>query len=160
MADDTQDPDAQPDADLGEKGKKALDDERRARREAEKQLKAVNDRLKELEDKDKSESEKLTGRLAELEKELADARGSAMRLEVALDKGLSKAQAKRLVGESADDLIADAEELLASFKAPDEPAKPAPPAGGPKENLRPGAAPEAPEPSKDDLRKAIAQIPR
>lgn len=145
--------------DLGDAGKKALDEERKARREAEKQLNAMQNRVKELEDKDKSESEKLAGRVAELEKELGAARGSAMRLEVALDKGLTKAQAKRLVGESAEDLIADADELLTSFKPSEEP-KPSL-NGGPKEQLRPGTVPTAEgEMTKEQLRKAIADIPR
>ena len=142
--------------DLGDAGKKALDEERKARREAEKQLKAVNDRLRELEDKDKSDSEKLATRVAELEKELGAAASRAMRLEVALDKGLTQKQALRLVGESPDELIADADDLLASFKPSEEP-KPAPPGSTPKETLRQGAAPTEPEP---DLRKVIAEIPR
>jgi chromosome segregation ATPase len=144
---------------LGEPGKKALDDERKARREAEKQLKAVNDRVRELEDKDKSDSEKLTSRVAELEKELSTERSRAMRLEVAIDKGLSKTQARRLVGDTEDDLVADADDLLSSFKPSDE-TKPAPPGSTPKENLRPGAAPDTPEPTKEDIRKAIDAIPR
>lgn len=39
-----------------------------------------------------------------------------MRLEVATDKGLTVAQAKRLVGATREDLEADAEELLSSFQ--------------------------------------------
>ena len=158
MADDPQDPDAPtPDADLGDKGKKALEDERKARREAEKQLKAVNDRLKELEDKDKSESERLASRVAELEKELSTERGRATRLEVALDKGLSKTQARRLVGETEEDLVADADDLLASFKTDDPKA---PPGQRPKEDLKTGATPAPGEPTKEDIRKAIETIPR
>lgn len=168
MADDPTDPKPDPKdepkddpKDLGDAGKKALEEERKARRDAEKQLKAVNDRLRELEDKDKSDSEKLTGRVAELEKELTAEKGRAMRLEVALDKGLTKTQARRLVGDTEDDLVADADDLLASFKpaAPEE-QKPAPPGSTPKETLRPGAAPTEPEPTKEDLRKAIDAIPR
>jgi chromosome segregation ATPase len=145
--------------DLGDAGKKALEEERKARRDAEKQLKAVNDRVRELEDKDKSDSEKLTSRVAELEKELSTERSRAMRLEVAIDKGLTKTQARRLVGDTEDDLVADADDLLSSFKPSDE-TKPAPPGSIPKENLRPGAAPDTPEPTKEDIRKAIDAIPR
>lgn len=39
----------------------------------------------------------------------------ALKLEVALDKGLSKVQAKRLVGSTLEELATDADELVASF---------------------------------------------
>jgi hypothetical protein len=39
----------------------------------------------------------------------------ALKYEVALDKGLTKSQARRLIGETREDLEADAEELLETF---------------------------------------------
>lgn len=132
-----------------------------ALRKANKEAADTRAKLKELEDRDKTESERLTGRVADLEKQLAESTSRVTRYEVALDKGLTKTQARRLVGDSEEDLLADADDLLASFK-PTEPAPEAkpPPGSPPKETLRPGAAPAEPEPSAAELRKAVAEIPR
>jgi hypothetical protein len=70
-------------------------------------------RLKEIEDKDKSETERLTERLSAAEKRALD----AARYEIALDKGLTRSQAKRLVGTTPEELAADADELLADLGA-------------------------------------------
>lgn len=68
--------DAKPPADLGDAGKKALDAERAARREAER-------KLKEYEDRDKTELQKLQDAVAERDAQLADlpkqARSQAIR---------------------------------------------------------------------------------
>lgn len=64
--------DGKPPADLGDAGKRALESERSARREAEKQAKELAARLKELEDRDKSETDKLREDLAAKESALAD----------------------------------------------------------------------------------------
>lgn len=145
-------------ADLGDAGKKALDEERAARRDAEKARKDLETRLKELEplaakakeleDSKKTETEKLGEKLTAAEKRAVEAEQRALRLEVASAKGLTQAQAKRLVGATKEELEADADELLASFGAVD-------PSGGkgsgagkgrtPLEKLRPGAMPNAPE---------------
>ena len=128
---------------LGDAGKRALERERRARREAEARLKDLEplaQKAKELEDAKKTELEKLTEQLQQLQAQHAEASSAHLRLEVALDKapeGMSMAQvrklAKRLTGSNREELEADAEELFAEFA-------PAPPAGGrgrqPKENLR------------------------
>jgi len=70
------DPDPTPPADLGDAGKKALDTERAARREAER-------KLKEYEDRDKTELQKLQDAIAERDAQLADlpkqARSQAIR---------------------------------------------------------------------------------
>lgn len=144
-------------ADLGEAGKKALDEERAARRDAEKARKDLESRLKELEplaakakeleDSKKTETEKLGEKLTAAEKRAVEAEQRALRMEVASAKGLTQAQAKRLVGATKEELEADADELLASFGGPD--------AGGgkggggkgrtPVEKLRPGAMPTPPE---------------
>lgn len=144
-------------ADLGDAGKKALDEERAARREAEKQRKDLETRLKELEplaakakqleDSKKTETEKLGEKLTAAEKRAVEAEQKALRLEVASAKGLTQAQAKRLVGATKEELEADADELLSSFGAVDT-------SGGkgnggkgrtPVEKLRPGAMPTPPE---------------
>lgn len=68
---------------LGEPGKAALSAERKARREAEKQLKELTSRLQAIEDKDKSELEKAQSRVAELEKQYGEERAQRLRLSVA-----------------------------------------------------------------------------
>lgn len=64
---------AQPDEPaLGDPGKKALDAERQARRDAEKQLKEVSARLSEYEDRNKTELEKLQEQVAERDRQLGE----------------------------------------------------------------------------------------
>ena len=103
-------------ADLGDAGKKALDAERRAKRAAEKRAAAREATPKECEDRDKTESTRAIERAEAAEKAAAAAESRALRLEVASEKGLTPAQAKRLVGETRDELEADASELLETFK--------------------------------------------
>jgi hypothetical protein len=154
--------------DLGDAGKKALDEERAARREAEKARKDLEARLKDLEplaakakkleEASKTEAEKLTERATAAEKRATDAESKALRMEVAAAKGLTQAQAKRLVGATKEELEADADELLASFgpAQPDSGGK-----GGkgktPVANLRPGAMPNPPDLSLAEQIKAAEQ---
>jgi hypothetical protein len=140
---------------LGEPGKKALDEERKARRDAEKQLKDIQDKLKELEDKDKSEVEKLRGDVEKLTKDRDDSAAKALRLEVGVAKGLTPAQARRLVGGTKEELESDADSLLDDFK----PAEDKPSGSRPKERLRPGSVPDA-EPEETDPRKLAEALPR
>lgn len=74
-------------------------------------------RLQEIEDANKTELEKererATAALAELERLRLEADRNA----VALAKGLTPTQAKRLVGATREELEADADELLADLKA-------------------------------------------
>lgn len=108
---------------LGDAGKKALEAERRNARAAAKERDALAAKLKEFEDRDKSESEKAAERAAAAEKRVAELEAQATRLEVAFENGLTPAQAKRLVGSTREELEADAKELLATFKpASDESA--------------------------------------
>lgn len=120
-------PPADPPADppLGPAGKKALDEERAARKALEKRL-AELEPLKKLADAlgggqqqpgGKSEVELLNERFAELERTAAEERAARWRLEVAAEKGLTPAQAARLTGGTRDELAADADELLALFPA-------------------------------------------
>ena len=101
---------------LGDAGKKALEAERREKRAAEKRAAELEARLKEIEDRDKTESARAIERAEAAEKAAAAAESRALRLEVAAEKGLTPAQAKRLVGESREELEADATELLETFK--------------------------------------------
>lgn len=89
-----------------------------ALRKANKEAETLRLKLKDLEDKDKTETQRLTDRLAEAEKAAAEHETSALRLSVAFEKGLTPAQAKRLVGSTRDELEADADEVLKDFPAP------------------------------------------
>jgi uncharacterized protein involved in exopolysaccharide biosynthesis len=161
MADDPNTPDdpakgdPEPDKpDLGDPGKKALEAERKARRDAERQLREMGDQLKALQDKDKSDSERLTEKVTQLEKDLAAAAAKADRFEVALEKGLDMTRAKRLTGSTREELEADAEELM-SWTA-GKPTDPVP--GKPAEDLRGGGDPtEEPE---VDIRAVVDAVPR
>lgn len=63
----------------------------------------------------KTEIQKATERAEKAEKALADATSSSLRSEVALSKGLTPTQAKRLVGNTREELEADADELLSDL---------------------------------------------
>lgn len=76
---------------------------------------AAAKKLAEIEEASKSEADKAAERLTAAEKRAADAEVQVLRLEVAGEKGLTPAQAKRLVGSTREDLEADADELLATF---------------------------------------------
>ena len=127
-----------------------------ALRKANKEAETYRLKLKELEDRDKSETDKLKDALTVAEKRAADAEARALRLEVAAEKGLTLAQAKRLVGATKEELEADAQELLESFGASNCSSGAKPPAGKPKEKLRPGTVPDASdEPDIDKLADSV-----
>lgn len=127
-------------------------------------------KLKELEDADKTELQKLTDRVTLAEKRADDAELQVLRAEVAGNKGLTVAQAKRLVGSSREELETDADDLLATFGANKKAAaadtdtapgtdtgKPRPrPGGRPVEKLRDVATPEGNE--APDAKKIAADI--
>lgn len=73
-------------------------------------------RLDEIEEAQKSELEKAQARAEAAEKRALETELAALRAAVALEKGLTPSQAKRLVGASREDLEADADELLADLK--------------------------------------------
>lgn len=123
---DPEPPPAKDDDTLGDAGKKALDRMKAERDEAKRQAKANADaakKLAEIEDAQKTETQRLVDRAEAAERERDDVTGRLLRLEVALEKGLTAAQAKRLVGATRDELEADADELLETFK-PAQPAEP------------------------------------
>jgi hypothetical protein len=107
---------------LGDAGKAALDAERKARRDADRKARDLEARLKEFEDRDKSESQKAIERAEAAERELPTLRQSQVRLQFALDKvaELDSVEAirafvsiaDRLRGDTAEELAADAETLL------------------------------------------------
>lgn len=82
-----------------------------ALKKANKEAETARLKLKEREDADKSESEKLTERTTQLEGDLTAAQKTALRYEIALDKGIPKTLAARLQGDTREEMEADAEEL-------------------------------------------------
>lgn len=142
--------DPQPqDQPLGEGGKKALEAERQARKELEQKLKNLEP-LQQLADAirggkhvpedEKTEIEKLSEQLAQLQAENEQERLSRLRLEVATAAGLTPEQAARLQGGTREELASDAEALKALF-AVQEPAGPRRPAPDPSQGWR-GAPPD------------------
>jgi hypothetical protein len=113
-------------------------------------------KLKEREDADKTESEKAAERAKEAEETANTATLAALRLEVALEKGLTKTQAQRLIGTTYEELAADADELLASFTTTDDDRQDL---RRPTERLRRGAAPSGEQEETDPV-KLAAGIPR
>jgi hypothetical protein len=79
-------------------------------------LKSKAAKFDELDQASKTEQERLTERLTAAERRAADLEIRSLRLEVASENGLTTAQAKRLVGETREELEADAKELLDTFK--------------------------------------------
>ncbi len=116
-------------------------------------------RVQEHEDATKTEQERATERAAEAERLASSATLEAARLRVALKKGLTELQAKRLVGETEEELEQDADDLLASFQTEDDRQEPDPLRPRPRERLRPGAAPSA-EPEVTDPAKLADLVPR
>lgn len=74
-------------------------------------------RLQEIEDAQKTETQKMLDRAEAAEKRAIELELQTLRSDVALRKGLTATQAKRLVGNTLDELEADADELLNDLKA-------------------------------------------
>lgn len=130
---------------LGPAGKKALDEERAARKELEKQLASLAP-LQQLAaamaggqkpPEGKSEVDLLNERFASYEKDLAAERAARWRIEVAQAKGLTAEQAAWLQGATQEELVASADRLLTAFPA--APAGPRTPAPDPSQGARGGA---------------------
>ena len=140
-------------------------------RKANAEARALRERLKAAEEKaakydewqetQKSEQQRAAEALEAAEKRAHDAEQRLLRLEVAAEKGLTPAQARRLVGTTRGELEADADELLESCGTP----TPTPPPGEavprrPREALRPGGRGEPEPPEETDPRKLAARVPR
>lgn len=75
-------------------------------------LAAKAKKFDEAQESNKTELEKFTERTTKAEQSALTATQRADRAEVALEKGLTPTQAKRLVGATRDEMLADADELL------------------------------------------------
>lgn len=136
---------------LGEKGLKALQEEREARKVEHEARVALEQQIAELSPLlelvkgmrgavpgvQLSDTEKLAAELEQFKAEAAQERLGRLRLEVATAKGLTAAQAARLQGDTTEELEADADALLALFPqtTPDAPKGPR---GDPAQGARPG----------------------
>lgn len=117
-----------------------------------KEAEAKAAKLDELEDANKSDIERANERLTAAEQRALEAEQRAWRLEVAAEKGLTPAQARRLVGTSKEELEQDADDLLATFDLSREDDG----RTRPKERLKPGASrAEEPEADPDEIADRI-----
>lgn len=116
-------------------------------------------KAKEYEDATKSESDKATERATAAEQRATTAEAELARTRVALAKGLTPAQAKRLSGSTEEELTADADELLELFKKDGDDGGQGP-TRRPKEKLRSGAATDSSGDEETDPRKLAALVPK
>lgn len=117
-SDDDSDDDDEPDR--SKSGKRDIPPEvERALKKANKEAETLRLKLKEIEDRDKSETTRATERAAELETKAAAAEMRALRAEIGAEKGLPRKFWDRLKGDDEKSLAADADELLAELKPND-----------------------------------------
>lgn len=88
-------------------------------------VKAKAGKFDQLEQQKKTELERVAEERDSHKTRAQEAELARDRLEIALEKGLTKTQAKRLVGSTREELEADADELLADL-APSKPKAPRP----------------------------------
>lgn len=153
------------DASLGDAGKQAIDRMKRERNAAQKALKDANAKIKEYTDKDKTETQRLSETAEEAKGQAQAAQQNLRKLQAAMDQAPEgatltqiRAVAKRLSGDSDEELEEDAKELFDLF-TPSTSDKGKAPAGRPKEKLRGGGNPEE-EPEETDPRKLADLIGR
>lgn len=91
---------------------------------AAKELSELREFKVKAEDANRTEIEKVQARADAAEKALAVREAEALRASIALEKGLTAAQSKRLVGATREELEADAVALLADFPTATIPVAP------------------------------------
>ena len=94
---------------------------KKALNKANKEAETLRLRLKEFEDRDKSELQLLQEERDALKAKTATLELEQMRREVADEKGLTPAQARRLVGSTREEMESDADEILEAFPAAQTP---------------------------------------
>jgi hypothetical protein len=155
-------------AKLGDPGKRALDHMKRERNAARKELADARAELKKIADKDKSEGQRLQEARDEAATRAAKAEEQWRSMQVAMERAPAhatlaqvKAVAKRVRGESEEDLEADADELFEMLApAPKEDSSNSRKvAGKPRERMRGGGDPDD-EPEETDPRKLADMIRR
>lgn len=153
---------------LGDSGKRALASERRARREAEKQLNEIRTRLQQFEDRDKTEIQKAIERAEAAEQNAVSLRVTNTRLIAAATYNLDP-DLMDLLGDGSDEEINARAKVLAekfasakAAAASPQPADKAPASAAetkrgsvpastrPVESLTPGAKPASQQPDDPD----------
>lgn len=133
---------------LGPAGERAL-------RRVKDELEAAKKRLKEIDDANLSKEDKLTRDNNDLTAKLTASESRVAKFEIALDKGLTKSQALRLVGNTREELEADADQLVEDLGIDVE--KPADRLRKrPKEKLKGGGAPNDDDGEMDPAKLAAA----
>lgn len=89
----------------------------RALHKANKEAETLRLKLKEFEDRDKTDAQKLAERAADAERSAAEAQSKLLKFEVAAEKNIPATLAARLQGSTKDELAADADRLLADLKS-------------------------------------------
>jgi hypothetical protein len=87
----------------------------RALHKANKEAETLRLKLKEFEDRDKTDSQKIQEERDALKTELGTLTLQSLRRDVADEKGLTPAQARRLVGSTREEMEADADDLITTF---------------------------------------------
>ena len=88
---------------------------KRALQKANKEAETLRLKLKDWEDRDKTDAQKIQEERDALKVERDQLALQSLRRDVAEDKGLTPAQARRLVGSSREEMEADADDLLETF---------------------------------------------
>lgn len=142
-------PEAAPPEDpaLGPAGEKALEAFKKRARQAEAEAKELANKVKEYEERDLSEQERLAKAAEEAKAEAKRVEGENLRLKVALEKNLPSELIDRLKGDSVEELEADADHLLTLVK--------------PKEaqDFDGGARQSVSSPTRDDAIKLLREDP-
>lgn len=121
---------------LGEPGKRALDAERQARKAAERQANDLAAKVREFEQAQLSETERLNAQLAEAQANAAKAQSEALRLRVASESHLPAELFEFLTGDTEEEVRAKAEKLKAATAAANAPRAPQP---DPSQGAKPGS---------------------
>lgn len=116
----------EPSSDLGDAGKRALAEERKARKAAEKASSDLAARLKEFEDRDKSELEKASEAWKTAEVERDAAKAEALRLRTAIKHGISDEDAELFLTGTDEETLTRQAERLAERMAAAGPSVPKP----------------------------------
>jgi hypothetical protein len=116
-------------------------------------------KVKDFEDASKTEQERAAEAAQTATQQAEAATREAARLRIALKKGLTETQAKRLVGDTEEELEKDADDLLESFKDDEGESDDGNSRRTPTPRLRTGAAPSS-EAEETDPEKLAEQVPR
>lgn len=92
-------------------------------RKHEKAAKAYEARLREIEDSQKSEQQKLAERAEAAERLASEREGALLRYRVAVAKNIPAELVDRLRGDTEDELVEDADRLLGLLQPPTPPAR-------------------------------------